>query len=211
MRANCWPNGACGRRIAAVTVSRSGATSRSTSALWSRRRARGPATSFRSEAGTSHLVRGARKWTSPALAGTAGTSECPPQLGIYFFASSARPVRGGPKIDLASPEATSPAFCGNRRNLRVALAAQNFFCSSCAGQALHSLTKTASDALATYSRSHRPRGAGGNAGDGVSSGQPRLTHPCASGVTLPKRSSQRQRCRRQPPNMRKARQAGRSG
>src|SRR4051794_17119427 len=33
MRANCSRNGACGRRSADVTVSRSGATSRSTSAL----------------------------------------------------------------------------------------------------------------------------------------------------------------------------------
>ena len=47
IRANCWRNGACGRRSAALTVSRPGSTSRSTSALWSRRRARSrPATSI---------------------------------------------------------------------------------------------------------------------------------------------------------------------
>ena len=39
-QANCWRNGACGRRSAALTVSRSGSTSRSTRALWSERRAR---------------------------------------------------------------------------------------------------------------------------------------------------------------------------
>src|SRR5215213_7993554 len=45
IRANCWRNGACGRRSAALTMSRSGSASRSTSALKSLLRARSrPAT-----------------------------------------------------------------------------------------------------------------------------------------------------------------------
>ena len=98
IRANCWRNGACGSRSAAVTVSRPRTPSRSTSALWSRRRARSrPATSLRSEVGTSHLVRGGPKTDFARLAGTEPQSAPRSSKVFYFWRSDERasqPVAG---------------------------------------------------------------------------------------------------------------------